>query len=167
MGSLIAQNFCIKFPDKVNSLILCSGYCSCSDELHDIFMELEKITSQRGVSGFFDRMIKLVYTPEYLLKHQEYYKFKKQSLEMNTKEAIIQSIRLCRNFDIKKDLSQIEVPSLLLRRCQDSLIPLTDFNELNQNIKNSRRVMLQNTGHNIFLKENISRISFEIEHFLK
>ncbi len=166
MGSLIAQNLCLEFSEKVKSLIICSGYCRSTEVISKKFKCLEKLTSKGGVSAFFDEMIQLVYTPEHLLKHPEYYKFKEQAVEMNSKEIIIQSLRSCRNFDVKNKISEIDVPTLILCGSEDGLISSKNSQILNHNISDSRLCMFPNTGHNIFLPSNLSKIVFEIENFI-
>ena len=166
MGSLVAQNLCLEFPEKVKSLIICSGYCRSTEEISKQFKDLEKTTSNGGVSAFFDEMIRLVYTPEYLSNHQEYYKFKEQAVEMNSKEIIIQSLRSCRNFDVKNRVNEIDVPTLILCGSEDGLVSSENSLILNHNISNSRLHTFPNTGHNIFLPSNMSKIASEIENFI-
>jgi len=120
-----------------------------------------------GVGAFFDEMIKQVYTPGYLLKHPEFYKFKEQTVAMNTEEVLIQSLRLCRNFNVENRLSKIEVPTLILCGSDDCFVSLKNSQDLNHKISNSRIFKLFNTGHNIFLPGNMFKISFEIEKFIQ
>ena len=94
LGALIAQNFSLEYPQNVKSLVLLSAFSHCKPQLQDTFKKLEKITFNEGISGFFDMMIKLVYTPEFILDHDEIYTYKETAIKMNSTYALLQSLNL-------------------------------------------------------------------------
>lgn len=165
MGSLVAQNFALEFPELVKSLIMCSGYSRCNPELSQTFKNLEKITAHGGIPAFFDEMIKLVYIPEYLLKHAEIFQYKKVAVEMNSKTVIEKCLVICRNFDVESKLSEIDVPSYIMYGSGDILIPPENSQDMHDAMGNSELLSFP-TGHNFFLPENIKKIAMEIQRFL-
>lgn len=165
LGSLIAQNFALEFPERVKSLIICSGYSKCNHELSETFKNLEELTEKGGISSFFDEMIKLVYTKDYLLKHGELYKFREATVQMNSKASILKCLRICRNFNVESELSEIKVPSLIMYGSKDLLVPPENSQVIHGGIKNSELLSFP-MGHNFFLPENIRKIAMEIQRFL-
>ncbi|UTB31853.1 MAG: alpha/beta hydrolase [Methanobacterium sp. ERen5] len=165
LGSLIAQNFALEFPEHVRSLIICSGYSKCDPELSKTFKKLEELTSHGGVPAFFDEMIKLVYTKDYLLKHQEIYGFKDMAVQLNSKAAVLKSLNICRNFDVESKLSEINIPSLIMYGLEDLLVPPENSQKMHGKLTNSQ-ILSFPTGHNFFLQENIKKIAMEIQRFL-
>lgn len=165
LGSLIAQNFALEFPENVKSLVICSGYSKCSYELSQTFKKLEELTSQGGVPAFFDEMIKLVYTKDYLLKHREIYGFKDIAAQTNFKSAVLKSLSLCRNFDVESRLSEINVPVLIMYGSEDILVPPENSQKMHRKLTDSKLLSFP-TGHNFFLQENIKKIAMEIQKFL-
>jgi pimeloyl-ACP methyl ester carboxylesterase len=165
MGSLIAQNLALEFPERVKSLIICSGYSSCNHELFQTFRKLEELTGKGGIPVFFDEMIKLVYTKEYLLEHGEIYKFREAAIEMNSQTAILKCLDICRNFDVESELPEIRVPTFIMCGSEDLLVPPENSKNMQDGIKNSELLSFP-TGHNFFLQENIEKLAMEIQRFL-
>ncbi|ADZ10228.1 alpha/beta hydrolase fold protein [Methanobacterium lacus] len=165
LGSLIAQNFALEFPEHVKSLIICSGYSKCGHELSETFKKLEDLTSQGGVPAFFDEMIKLVYTKDYLLKHREIYGFKDMAVQTNSKAAVLKSLSICRTFDVESRLSEINVPTLIMYGSEDILVPPESSQKMHCKLTHSR-ILSFPMGHNFFLQENIKKIAVEIQKFL-
>ena len=166
LGSLIALNYTLKFPDKIKAMILCSGYSKATPKICQNLEYLENLTANEGVSGFFDEMIEMVYTKEFLSKHTEYYDFKESAIEMNHEQAIIQSLKVCEEYDVKNRLKEIDIPSLIICGCVDDLIPPSSSIDLNNNLAVSNLIKLSNMGHNILLPETVPKIIFEITGFL-
>ena len=165
MGSLIAQNLALEFPKRVKSLTICSGYSSCNNELSETFRKLEEITAKGGIPAFFDEMIELVYTKEYLLKHPEMYQFREAAVQMNSQAAILKCLDICRNFDKESELPEIRVPALIMYGSEDILVPPEHSKKMHCLMKNSELLSFP-TGHNFFLPENIRKIAMEIQKFL-
>jgi len=165
MGSLIAQNLALEYPERVKSLILCSGFSSCNHELSQTFRKLEELTYKGGIPAFFDEMVKLVYTEDYLLSHDEIYKFREAAVEMNSRAAILKCLDICRNFDVETELAEIDVPSLIMYGSEDLLVAPEHSQKMHGSMKNSELLSFP-TGHNFFLPENIKKIAMEIQKFL-
>ena len=166
LGSLIALNYTLKFPDKFKSMILCSGYSKATPKISQNLEYLENLTETGGVAGFFDEMIEMVYTKEFLLKHAEYYDFKESAIEMNSENVIIQSLKVCQEYDVKNSLKEIEIPSLIICGSEDDLIPQSSSIDLNNDLADSNLIKLSNVGHNILIPETVPRIISEITGFL-
>jgi pimeloyl-ACP methyl ester carboxylesterase len=164
LGSLVAQNFALEFPEHVKSLIICSGYSKCSPKLSETFKKLEELTRHGEIPTFFDEMIKLVYTQDYLLKHPEIYEFKDIAVRTNSKNAVLKSLEVCRNFDVESKLSEIDVPTFIMYGSEDILVSPEHSQDMHGKITNSR-IFSFPTGHNFFLQENIKKIVMEIQRF--
>ncbi len=167
LGALVAQNFCLKYPQAVQSMILLSAFSYCTPQLNKTFQKLENCILEGGLSDFFDEMIKLVYTPEFISDHNEIFKYKKTSIEMNFPRVIIESINACNDFNIKKSLSEIKVLTLIFSGCEDILTLPTHSEDLKKDISDSKIIYLDGVGHNLLLPEKIPEIIIEIRKFLK
>jgi 3-oxoadipate enol-lactonase len=167
LGALIALNYSLEFSDKIKSITLCSGYCKATTEVNANFKYVERLTERGGMGAFFDEMIKRIYTLEFLSRHVEYFNYRKTAIEMNSKQAIIQSLKVCEKFDVKNRLAEIEFPSLILCGTDDYLISSDCSVDLNDNIKDSTLIQFNGVGHNIFLPEQLSKIISEIKSFIE
>jgi 3-oxoadipate enol-lactonase len=167
LGALIAENFSLKYSQYVNSMVLFSSFSQCKPQLTKIFQKLRKITLDEGIAGFFDEMIELVYTPEFISDHDEVYKYKKTAVEMNSADVIVQSINVCIDFNIKNRVSEIKARTLIFSGSEDVLTPPIYSEELLQDIFHSQLYSLCNVGHNVMVPENFCEILGEINKFLK
>ena len=167
LGALIAENFSLKYSQYVNSMVLFSSFSQCKPQLTKIFQKLRKITLDEGIAGFFDEMIELVYTPEFISDHDEVYKYKKTAIEMNSADVIVQSLNVCIDFNIKNRVSEIKARTLIFSGSEDILTPPIYSEELLQDIFHSQLHSLCNVGHNVMVPENFREIIGEINKFLK
>jgi pimeloyl-ACP methyl ester carboxylesterase len=167
LGALIAENFSLNYSQYVNSMVLISSFSQCKPQLTKIFQKLKKITKEEGIAGFFDEMVELVYTPEFILDHEDLYKYKKTAVEMNSADVIVQSLNVCIDFNIKKRVSEIKARTLIFSGSEDRLTPPIYSEELWHDIFHSQLYNLCNVGHNVMVTENFDEIMREINKFLK
>ena len=132
LGALIAENFSIEYSQFVNSMVLFSAFSRCKPQLTKIFQKLKKITLDKGMAGFFDEMIELVYTPKFIWKTDEVYKYKKTAVKMNSANVIVQSLNVCIDFNIKNRVSEIKARTLIFSGSEDILTPPIYSEELLQ-----------------------------------
>lgn len=59
-----------------------------------------------------------------------------------------------RSFDIRAELPQIEVPTLILAGRHDWITPVSENEEIHQRIPNSTFHVLENSSHSVFIDEN-------------
>lgn len=167
LGALISLNFALKHPKKVRSLILLSGYCYNSPELVNRFQNLQEVTKDKGVGGFFDEMIQLVYPEEFKFDEEILSESKEIALNMNNEESLICSLEVCKNFDVKDRLIEINVPTLIFCGNEDILVEPKNSEELGNGIKNSKLIKLDGAGHNIMVPEKTDGIILEILNFIE
>lgn len=69
------------------------------------------------------------------------------------------------NYDQKGDLEKISVPTLILWGENDDSVSTTVAKEMSQIVKNSKIIIIENTGHNLFL-ENPNIFYGAIKNFI-
>lgn len=166
LGASISLNFTLEHPKKVKSLVLLSSYCYNGPELVERFQNLQEITRDKGVGGFFDEMIKLVYPKKYIFDEEILAESKEIALDMNTKESLIHSLEVCKNFNVGDRINEIKIPTLIFCGNEDILIDPKNSEELNMGIKNSKLIKLDKVGHNLLLPASTDEIVRDILRFL-
>ena len=109
--------------------------------------------------GFYDFMVPLVLCPDIIDKHAKELEMFKQlaSPNANTK-AYLESVDACLNFNVENQLSEINVPTLILAGQYDEIFPLNIQRELYNKINNSKLIVLDNTKHNLLVGKNNEKI---------
>lgn len=167
LGGTIAQQYTLKYPDNVDKLILISTFSRCTPQLTETFKKLDQ-TLDISFDEFYDAMIPMVLCPHIIRKYQKELEMirKEASLAANT-QAIKKTINAMLNFDVTKDLKNINNKTLIIAGKEDPICPLSIQKEMHENITNSEIVILEKTRHNVLVEGNINRISVLINEFLK
>ncbi|NLE06171.1 MAG: alpha/beta hydrolase [Crenarchaeota archaeon] len=167
MGSAIAMQFALENPEKVTSLVLLSAFSYVDQNLETILRKLEENLVKEEYFAFLDELIKLVNTPEFLLKNQKkIQKIKKESIHNNSSIAVAHVIDACINFDIKKVISQVSCPALIISGREDILTPLYFSEQIHQAINGSEWRIIEDVGHNLLIPEKTSELLQIITKFL-
>ncbi len=173
MGGMIAQEFTLRYPDKVISLIL--GCTNCGGR-HSIRPDEEVMTF------LFDaeRMKRL--TPEEGARESLPFLFSQKFIDNNVdiiEQIVTQRVeyvtplhgytrqaQAIMGHDTYDRLPQIEVPTLVIAGTADRLVPFENSKTLASQIPNAELVILENMGHG-YLVEAAEEANKAILDFLR
>lgn len=167
LGSVVALDFALKFPGRVSSLVLMSGFAKVDEHLLDVFAKF-KSTLNAGFEEFYDFILPMVLCPDVIADNREELEFLKgiASRSANT-QAYINAVDACMEFDCEDKLSELEMPALVLVGRYDEITPLDLQRDLQQKIKNSDIVIFDNVKHNLLVGENNIKILEILKDFYK
>jgi proline iminopeptidase len=165
-GGLLATNYAIKYPNNVKALILANSASITSKGLKAFEEEykkvvynpnkkrLDEITSSQD---FIDANPKAVARFHRIVFNKYFANSKKlSSMSLNLSEEATISGRkvfeifakhdLARHYDLRKNLSHLTVPTLIIHGNKD-IIPVWTAEEIHASIPNSKLIVLKNCGH--------------------
>jgi pimeloyl-ACP methyl ester carboxylesterase len=150
MGGLIAQELALKYPERVNTLVLGCTFCG-GQHMIQASQEVMQILMDRsgGLDGVFDRVLKLMFTKDFLDANQNYVKnFKERYLRapINNANALRQLIA-CSKSDTYDRLSEIKNPTLVATGTDDPLIPPQNSQMLAQRIPGAKLIEYKGASH--------------------
>lgn len=158
LGGAIALDFTIKYPQLVDSLILMSTFFKVNEHSAMMFNEFKKALNS-GFGEFFDFMLPLVLCPNVIEDNKEELEMLKQiSSPSANVEAYIAAVDACLNFDAESGLASIGVPTLILAGQYDEIFPVDMQKELQNKIKKSKLIILENSKHNLLVGKNNEKI---------
>lgn len=150
MGGLIAQELAIKYPERINKLILACTFCG-GQHMIPASYEVMKILTDRsgGFEGLFDRTIKLMFTRDFLDANKEYVKnFKERYLRAPISEAnAARQFLACAKTDTFDRLPGIKIPTLIATGTDDPLIPPQNSRLLADRIPGSKLIEYKGCSH--------------------
>ena len=168
MGGAIAQEFAVNYQDMVSSLVLISSFSYASSDLNRRLLKLRESLVKGGFAAFFDEIIPMVLTPEFIEENRaELNHVKEEKIETESREALISTIDACMDFDIKNKISMISKPALIISGKEDVLIPYELVEQTHKLINGSKYKIIGNTGHNVIIPENRHCLLDLILEFLK
>ncbi len=140
-GGRIAIKFAVKYPEKLNGLILCAA-AGIKNELNfrqkigailaRIGKPIFRAIALQAVAGFTRRMLyKFTGSQDFLLAPG----IMKEVLKKTIEE------------DLKSYLSKIKTPTLIIWGQKDNILPLADAYLMNKEIAGSQLKILENIGH--------------------
>jgi proline iminopeptidase len=168
-GGVLALFYGIKYPDKLNSLVL---FSTCASE--EMFLKMFPALSKKRTSEDSALMKELSSSEGYKNNDpkvlEEFYKIyckaqlADQSLVSKINNVINENTAKnmnaiynfiwaeIDNFDLHNQLERIECPTLIMHGRHDPL-PIDAAEKINENIPNSELVIFEDSGHWMFIEE--------------
>src|SRR5215208_2724837 len=163
LGTFIAQELTLNYPQKVERLILHAGYCRGNEAIYASGQALETIMTLnspqvlQNMTAEQQAMIlaQIMFPPQWLEEHPEILNSVIQLAPSRSAspEIIQQQGFASGTWKGSCDrLANITQPTLLIVGDQDLLIPSANSVMMSQRILNSQLVIIQGTGHGMMLQ---------------
>jgi pimeloyl-ACP methyl ester carboxylesterase len=169
MGGMIAQNFILKYPDIVKTLILCATTAKFDSTS---LIEAQRLMEKFDLEQEFKVRVSVLYSRPFrkkLKKDKNLYELiKKEFMEdPTTLQDYINQGAAVTGYDTSNSLYKIKHPTLILVGDEDRIIPTLVHSEfLHENIPNSLLQIIEGTGHG-FVTEAADEVNKLIWEFIK
>ena len=170
MGGMIAQEFVLNHPEKVDKLILVGTHCGGH---RSVFAPVEITDFLAGKTTktheeWIEKVMPLLYPEEFIKNNLEYIEEKKKGylktpLPDKSRER---NILAAGRFNAGRRLKKINTPTLVMHGKKDLLIPYQNAEILAKNIPGAKVVFFDNIGHDLFSPEP-EKVNKSIIEFLK
>lgn len=167
MGGAIAQQFALQHPEIIRSLILVSTFSYVDEHLRKAFLKLRRSLDTGGYPAFFDEVVKLAFTPKYIQENPDSIAtLKEKRIKINSPVAIARATEACLNFNLRDEISKINLPALVISGREDVFTPLHLAEQIHKSIKGSEWKIIDNVGHNLYIEKPKEMVEAVLE-FLK
>lgn len=156
LGGAIAQEYFFKYPKEVFALILCGTgarlrvspmILNTLKNNYQEFLDSISMGFYRKTSG--DIINDII-----------------NQLSKTKPEVVLRDFEICDNFDVMEKVSSINVPCLIVCGNKDILTPIKYSQYFKDKIKNSKLVIIKNTGHMVMV-EKPNELNKSIEEFIR
>jgi pimeloyl-ACP methyl ester carboxylesterase len=167
MGGMISQNYVLKYPDKVRSLILAATSPKFDPEPLIVQVKLNPDPEER-----FKGRLPLLYSRTFRKKLKEdkelFETIRNSVMEDQTEvEDYINQAAAIREHDTIDSLPQIKIPTLIMVGTKDRLLPLSPHSEiLHDKIPTSQLEKFEGLGHG-FVSEGADKVNKLMWEFIK
>ena len=166
LGGAVALDFAIKYPQKVDSIVLMSSFYKVDEGLKSTLNQL-KNSLNVGFEEFYDNILPMVLCPDVIDDNNEELELLKDIASQNANiEAYIKAVDVCLNFNVEKEVSQINVPTLILAGKYDDISTLDMQKELHNKLENSKLIVFDNAKHNLLVGKNNEKILAILKEFV-
>ncbi|HEV8713895.1 MAG TPA: alpha/beta fold hydrolase [Candidatus Binatia bacterium] len=160
MGGMIAQEFALRYPQRVKTLIVGCTHCGGSQavlskdpDVLNLLADIESVDVQQAAVV----MTKVAVTPWFMQKHMDVLlQLNQLSLQHPTPQhGMVCQMQAIQGHDTYERLPQVSVPTLVITGKEDGLVPPENSVTLAQRIPNADLAILANGSHlfNIELPE--------------
>ncbi|MDD5044722.1 MAG: alpha/beta hydrolase [Candidatus Omnitrophica bacterium] len=151
MGTNIALDFVLEYPDRVNKLILYAGDCGGQE---DIWPAPEVMEALGDVSGTFEergkRMLKLLFPEDWLKQHPDPRKYFPLPREKVLAENVVRQLGAMEKWQgAYERLQEIKQPTLLVIGTEDVLTPLKNSFIIAEKIPGAWLAEFKGAGHGL------------------
>jgi len=149
-GSEVAQEFALKYQERVERLLLFNATARTGPWLGDIGDAWNLAT--HDPDAYYLTTIPVIYSPGFYLKKNDWMTRRREALRPvfgnpDFIQAMIRLTNSSRNYDIADEIHKITVPTLVVSCQQDYLTPIEEQQFIVERIPNSHHVVLPNCGH--------------------
>jgi len=167
MGGMISQNFVLKYPKLVKSLILCA-----TTSKHDPTPLIDQIKLNTDLEERFKGRLPLLYSRDFRKKLKEdkelFEIIRKSNMEDPTEvQDYINQASAVAIHSTTDLLYKIRIPTLIMVGTKDRLLPHSPHSEiLNEKIPNSEMILFEGLGHG-FITEAADKVNQTMWNFIK
>lgn len=154
MGGFIAQNCCIKYPERFEKLIIFNStpYKDKEEKTADRLREIEAIRKGKLETLAFISIPKM-YNQENLRKFDDKIRETVELCETHFPEGIIASLKgMMQRRDTQELLKNTPLPILHFSGDSDPFLPEDTLKTMMNDFKNVKFIQFKNTGHNSFIE---------------
>lgn len=167
MGGFIAQDFALRYPQKVDRLVLVATSAGGPDHVP---MSPEVLAQMFASDGppreVARRKLALAYSDEFMKTGPVEHLVDLRSSDPQPPPAFLAQATAGATFNLSDQVKEIHAPCLIMAASGDRLVPVANAQNLSKKIPGSRLKIYEGLGHQFFV-ESSERFNREVIEFLK
>ncbi|MFQ5641470.1 MAG: alpha/beta fold hydrolase [bacterium] len=166
LGGFIAQDFALRYPDKVDRLVLVStsaggpDHVPMSPETFAMFLATDSDPRR-----LLRKKLALAYTESYLQNEDIDHLIDLRLENPQPQHAYHAQIAAGVSFNLSEQVEDITAPTLISAATKDLVVPILNAYNLHKKIPNSQLIIYEDLGHQFFV-ESPRRFNRDVIEFL-
>ena len=166
-GSLVAQNYAVNYPNRVEKLVLLSTFAHKTPYYEAIELSWSRALEIGGYSLMLDVMMPFVLSDNYfqnpLIPVELLKSARKEMIEAVSLRKLMEATE--KRPDYRKELEKIKVSTLVIHGDSDTLFSVDLGRQVANSIPNALFVVIPRAGHTLNL-ESVHLVNAEVSKFL-
>ncbi len=157
LGGFVAQEFALRFPQKVMSLVLC---CTSAGGMRHVPLrasvwEAYPANFHLSRNERIRKNLLLSFSPRYIAEHEtEIERVMEMRLSNDVPDEVyMNQVRAGQSFDSSARVSNIEAPTLVITGDADQIVPFENSNNLQAAIPGAKLVIVPGGSHLFFIEQ--------------
>jgi len=154
MGGVITQLLAVEHPDRVSGLVLACTSCRHHEWRRELFEEWAAAVHERGMGALASDGLRWLIGPRRQRRFGGWLNLMGRILLQSTPENFVAQVQaiLDASDDLRFQLGEVRVPTLVITGSQDLLTPLGDAEELHELIPASQLFELRGAAHALMVE---------------
>jgi pimeloyl-ACP methyl ester carboxylesterase len=170
LGGLIAQKLALDYPNRVETLVLCSTVFGGPNVVLPP-MEVLQFMAQpaEGPEERFAKGLRYSFSSDFISQEKEEIEFirKKMSEPRQPDSAYRRQVMAPLGFNVEARLMEIKIPTLIVAGSEDKAVPVANAQRLAARIAHSQLHILEGSGHLCFIEASEKFNQLVMEFLLK
>ncbi len=151
-GGEVALRFAVKHQEYIERLVLSNTLAYTNSWLGDIGKAWNLVAASGNGEAYYYTTIPVIYSPEFYTSRSEWMENRRKILvplfsDPNFYNAMIGLTKSADDHNVCDKLNTITVPTLIIGCDQDYLTPFPEQQYIHDNIKGSKLVRIEHSGH--------------------
>ena len=151
-GGEVAVQFAVRYPEKVNRLVLANTAARTSDWLRKIGDGWNEVARSGNGYSYYLTTIPVIYSTPFFEREYAWMEKREETLKVyfsrpDVQESLIRLTDSSRDYDFTDRLSEIKAPTLVISASEDCLVPPYEQIILHKGIAGSSYVTINGSGH--------------------
>jgi pimeloyl-ACP methyl ester carboxylesterase len=163
LGGMVAQNFVIRYPERVDKLVLIDTTPKITEDLIDVVYSWREAQVDGGDEAYFWTSLRSGYSDEWIDNNPEMVQYLKDKSADTNPEGVLAAGLGFSTIDFTEQLPNIKSKTLVIHGEEDRIINLELGKMLHEGIKGSRLKILEGCGHspNVQMTDELNRTLIE------
>ncbi|MFW9966831.1 MAG: alpha/beta fold hydrolase [Candidatus Thorarchaeota archaeon] len=163
LGGIIAQKFVLKYPERVDKLVLVDTTPKITEDLIDVVYSWREAQVEGGNEAYFWTSLRSGYSDEWIKSNPEMVQYLKEKSADTNDEGVLAAGLGFSTIDFTNQLSEIKAETLVIHGDEDRIVNVELGKILNEGIRDSKLKILIGCGHspNVQMTEELNRILIE------
>jgi len=167
MGGFIAQDFALRYPQRVDRLVLVSTSAGGPDHVPMAPEVLAQVLATEGEPrALTRRKLALAYSESFMQSEAVEHLIDLRLQDPQPPAAYLAQATAGATFNLSDQVHRIQAPCLILAATGDRLVPVANAYQLAKKIPNSRLKIFEGFGHQFFV-EDAAAFNREVKQFLQ
>jgi pimeloyl-ACP methyl ester carboxylesterase len=166
MGGMIVMQFALDHPDMVEALVLADTQPGLSEETVKAGLEMASMSQKMTGKELAMATMSFNFTPEFIKNHPTIIQQAIKISDARDPSSTFRAAQGLVNFDVRKRLKEIKVPTLIANGEDDQVIPLSVAKDLKERIRGSTLLVLRK-GRHMSIIEKADEFNKAVIGFLK
>jgi 3-oxoadipate enol-lactonase len=147
LGGMIGQVLALRFPLRVEKLVLCDTACRVPSEMLPVWRERIRMAETEGMSALAQETLERWLSEDFRRNRPGISERIKNMIVRTPVPGYVECSRCIGEFDISRELSKVTVPTLIMVGEMDLSTPVSAAEAIHEKIRNSELVVIPGALH--------------------